>query len=106
MAQELHHGVRDPLGFRTEGGSLMSKPGEEKPDFSDVQHGGSSTAPKPADAVSETTYTVVSGDSLSKIAKHHYGDANLWRRIWEANRDQIKNPDLIHPGQVLKIPQA
>jgi nucleoid-associated protein YgaU len=85
----------------------MSKPGDEKPDFSDVQSGGSSTAPRPADAPPlETTYTVVSGDSLSKIAKHHYGDANQWRRIWEANRDQIKNPDLIHPGQVLKIPQA
>jgi nucleoid-associated protein YgaU len=84
----------------------MLKPGEEKPDFSDVQTGGSSTAPPAAGAPQETSYTVVSGDNLSKIAKHYYGDANQWRRIWEANRDQIKNPDLIHPGQVLKIPQA
>ena len=77
---------------------------KDKPDFSDVQTGGSSTAPDAPSA--EATYTVVAGDSLSKIAKHHYGDANQWKRIWEANKDQIKNPDLIHPGQVLKIPRA
>jgi nucleoid-associated protein YgaU len=75
---------------------------EEKPDFSDVVAGGSSTAPS-AEPV-ERTYTVVSGDSLSKIAKKYYGDAKKWRRIFDANRDIIKNPDLIHPGQVLKIP--
>lgn len=80
---------------------------KDKPDFSDVQSGGSSTAPRaPGAPPEDTTYTVVAGDSLSKIAKHHYGDANLWKRIWEANKDQIKNPDLIHPGQVLKIPRA
>ena len=84
----------------------MFQPAEEKPDFSDVQSGGSSTAPSANPAPAETTYTVISGDSLSKISQHYYGDANQWRRIWEANRDQIKNPDLIHPGQVLKIPQA
>jgi len=78
-----------------------------RPDFSDVTSGGSSTAPKPAPAApAEQIYTVVAGDSLSKIAKRVYGDANLWRRIFEANQDQIKNPDLIHPGQKLKIPAA
>lgn len=81
----------------------MTQPGDKKPDFSDVQSGGSSTAPS---APAQTTYTVVAGDSLSKIAKAHYGDANQWRRIWDANKDLIKNPDLIHPGQVLKIPQG
>lgn len=50
------------------------------------------------------TYTVVKGDSLSKIAKREYGDANAWGRIYEANRDLIKDPDLIYPGQTLKIP--
>jgi len=51
-------------------------------------------------------HTVVSGDSLSKIAKHHYGDANAWRRIYEANRHTIgDNPDLIKPGQDLVIPE-
>jgi nucleoid-associated protein YgaU len=53
---------------------------------------------------SERRYTVKSGDSLSKIAKQHYGDGNQWRRIYDANRDKIKNPDLIHPGQELTIP--
>ena len=80
-----------------------------KADFSDVQSGSSSTAPAPtqtssAGASTGRTYTVVSGDSLSKIAKHQYGDANKWHAIYEANRDKIKNPDLIHPGQVLTIP--
>ena len=79
----------------------------KKPDFSDVTTGASSTAPQATPAPStESTYTVVEGDSLSKISKRFYGDANHWRRIFEANRDQIENPDLIHPGQVLRIPRA
>jgi nucleoid-associated protein YgaU len=72
-----------------------------KQDFSNVQSGSSSTAQDRE----VKTYTVVSGDSLSKIAKQEYGDANKWQRIFEANRDKIKNPDLIHPGQVLEIPR-
>jgi nucleoid-associated protein YgaU len=75
---------------------------EEKPDFSDVEGGSSSTAPSPEPE--EQTYTIVSGDSLSKIARHFYGDANKWRQIFEANRDIIKDPDMIHPGQTIKIP--
>ena len=69
-------------------------------DFSDVQGGSSSTAP----ADQGQSYTVQSGDSLSKIAKRVYGDANKWHTIFDANRDKIKNPDLIHPGQVLTLP--
>ena len=52
----------------------------------------------------EKTYTVAGGDSLSKIAKQFYGDANKYMKIFEANKDQLKNPDLIKPGQVLRIP--
>ena len=78
-------------------------PDKPKPDFSNVKSGSSSTAPSPA-APAEQIYTVAAGDSLSKISKKLYGDANQWKRIFEANRDQIKNPDLIHPGQKLKIP--
>jgi nucleoid-associated protein YgaU len=78
-----------------------------KPDFSNVQSGGSSIAPSPAPAQSAVrTYTVVKDDTLSKIAKSMYGDANKWRRIYEANTDIIKNPDVIRPGQVLKIPEV
>ena len=77
-----------------------------KPDFSNVTSGSSSTAPETpaAEPAESKTYTVVSGDSLSKIAKREYGDALKWRAIFEANRDAIKDPDLIYPGQVLKIP--
>lgn len=81
---------------------------EEKPapkaDFSNVQSGSSSTAPAPSGG--SKTYVVAKGDSLSKIAKREYGDANKWRVIFEANKDIIKNPDMIHPGQELKIPSA
>ena len=78
-----------------------------KPDFSNVQSGSSSTAPSSTPIQGPArTYTVVKGDTLSKIAKSLYGDANKWRRIYEANTDIIKNPDMIHPGQVLKIPEA
>ena len=76
-----------------------------KPDFSNVRSGGSSTAPTLGGA-STTSYVVQGGDSLSKIAKRIYGDAKKWTRIYEANLALIgKNPDLIHPGQTLVIPQ-
>ncbi len=50
----------------------------------------------------EQTYTVKGGDSLSKIATHYPGVT--WQEIFEANKDQIKNANLIHPGQKLRIP--
>jgi nucleoid-associated protein YgaU len=61
-------------------------------------------APGPADNQYTQWHEVVSGDSLWKIAKKYYGDANQWRRIFEANRDQIENPDRIQPGWKLAIP--
>lgn len=87
----------------------MDKDRDEKkrPDFSNVQSGSSSTAPTPASKVTiggTKTYTVVSGDSLSKIAQREYGRAADWKKIYEANKDTIKDPDLIYPGQTLKIP--
>ena len=74
------------------------------PDFSDVKSGSSTTAPAAPVANAPDTYTVVSGDSLSKIAKKHYQDGNKWNAIYEANRDQLSDPDKIKPGQVIKIP--
>jgi nucleoid-associated protein YgaU len=50
------------------------------------------------------TYTVKSGDTLSAIAKQHLGDGTAYMKIFEANRDQLSDPDKIKPGQVLKIP--
>jgi nucleoid-associated protein YgaU len=58
---------------------------------------GTSTAPG-------RTYTVKSGDTLSKISQEFYGDANKYRKIFEANREQLSDPDKIKPGQTLKIP--
>ena len=69
---------------------------DKMPDFSNVQSGSSSTVAK--------VYVVVSGDSLSKIAQREYGNANDWKRIFEANKDILKDPDKIYPGQKLKIP--
>jgi nucleoid-associated protein YgaU len=72
---------------------------DKKPDFSNVTSGASSTAATPG-----KVYEVVSGDSLSRIARREYGNANEWRRIFEANRDILEDPDRIFPGQKLKIP--
>ena len=86
------------------------KPAESKPDFSNVRSGGSSTAPAAPQPTSTSgsgrTYVVVKGDTLSGIAKREYGHANKWPTIYEANKDVIKDPDLIHPGQQLRIPGA
>ncbi len=59
-----------------------------------------------ASASGEQTYTVRPGDSLSKISKHFYGDSNKYMKIFEANRDQLDDPNMIKPGQQLKIPSA
>ena len=61
-----------------------------------------SSGPSSTDSV--RTYTVASGDTLSKIAKQFYNDANQWPRIFDANRDTLSNPDRISPGQNLRIP--
>lgn len=74
-----------------------------KPDFSDVQSKVTSTEAIAGSAAGEQTYTVEKGDNLSKIAKHFYGRQD-WKRIFDANRDQLSDPDRIQPGQVLKIP--
>lgn len=49
-------------------------------------------------------HTVESGESLSKIARHYYKDANSYMKIFEANKDQLTNSDMIKAGQKLKIP--
>jgi nucleoid-associated protein YgaU len=58
-----------------------------------------------AGSQTERTYTVKSGDTLSRIAKEMLGDANAYMDIFNANKDQLSDPDKIKPGQVLKIPQ-
>ena len=62
-------------------------------------------SPQPAAVgTSGRTYTVKAGDTLSGIAKEHLGDANAYNKIFDANRDQLSDPDMIKPGQVLKLP--
>jgi nucleoid-associated protein YgaU len=109
-------GLKAVQEYRRRGGALMGifdkkddKPPQSRPDFSNVRSGGSSTAPAPqptSTISSGKTYVVVEGDSLSKIARREYGDANKWRTIYEANKDLINDPDLIFPGQKLKVPGA
>jgi nucleoid-associated protein YgaU len=85
---------------------LFDRKEKPKADFSNVQSGSSTNAPvqREAEAAPGSTYTVKKGDTLSAIAKREYGDAGKWQQIYEANRDQLDNPDLIHPGQELRIP--
>lgn len=49
-------------------------------------------------------YTIEKGDSLSKIAKEYYGDPMKYKELFEANREVIKDPDLIYPGQQIRVP--
>ena len=88
-------------------GTAPLGPTTPRADFSDVGGASSTTAPAGgAPAAGARTYTVKAGDSLSKIAQRELGDGSKWKAIYEANRDQIKDPDLIHPGQVLNLPSA
>jgi len=91
--------AKKPDFSNVQSGAASTAPPAPKADFSNVQSGVASTAP-----AAPQTYTVNKGDTLSKIAKEFYGSANRWHEIYDANRDQISNPDLIKPGQVLKIP--
>ena len=80
----------------------------ERRDFSDVQSSVTSTETivENGGGAGTQTYTVKSGDTLSHIAKEFYGSANKWNAIFEANRDQLDDPDKIKPGQVLNVPAA
>lgn len=88
-----------------------------KPDFSNVSGGVASTESSMGAGSSggglgsaggggweSKTYTVKSGDTLSKISKEFYGEANKYNQIFEANKPMLKDPDKIYPGQVLRIP--
>ena len=86
---------------------FLNNEGDKKPAEQAAPAAGSGTdffGNKSNDAAG-TTYTVVSGDSLSKIATHHYGDSSKWHQIYEANKALIgSNPNLIEVGQVLTLP--
>ena len=65
-----------------------------------------SKAEAPREAAQSATYTVQKGDTLSKISKQFYGDAGQYMKIFNANSDQLSDPNKIQVGQVLKIPSA
>jgi LysM repeat protein len=65
---------------------------------------GASAAGAQQSQAAGQTYTVKPGDSLSKIAKEFYGNANEYMKIFEANRDKLQDPNVVRPGQELKIP--
>jgi len=98
----------DKPDFSNVKGSVTSTE-QPRADFSNVQSSVSSTEQAiggsgGSGGVGEQTYTVAKGDTLSHIAKHFYGKASHWHAIYDANRDQLDDPDKIFPGQVLKIP--
>lgn len=66
--------------------------------------GAAASAGAAAPAAAGRTYTVKPGDTLSKIAREQLGNGNDYMKIFEANRDQLSDPDKIKPGQVLRIP--
>jgi nucleoid-associated protein YgaU len=68
-----------------------------------VTGGPAANTPAPAAAAAPKTYTVKSGDTLSKIAKDHLGNANDYMKIFNLNKDQLSDPDKIKPGQVLRL---
>jgi nucleoid-associated protein YgaU len=63
-------------------------------------------APEPVPASAPVTVTVQPGFTLWGIAQERYGDGVLYVQVFEANRDKIKNPDLIYPGQVFSVPDT
>ena len=124
LRDKYTHAIQTAKGFRMEGsaeerdGKLYFK-GTVKnqdeanriwdaiktvPDWRNDIIGEIKVAPQVASPLA--TYTVKQGDTLSKIAKEHLGNAANYMAIFEANRDQLTDPDKIKPGQVLKIPAA
>ncbi|WP_347157239.1 LysM peptidoglycan-binding domain-containing protein [Pontibacter chitinilyticus] len=87
----------------SKGGDVASRtPGQPEQGFYGADDKSKTTDP----GAHNDVYTVQSGDSLSKIAKKLYGDANAWHKLYEANKDKIgDNPDLIRPGQRFTVPR-
>jgi nucleoid-associated protein YgaU len=81
--------------------AIKTIPDWPKEIVADIKATGATSSP----AGGESTYTVKAGDTLSKIAREKLGDANAYMEIFNANKDQLSDPDKIRPGQVLKIPQ-
>jgi LysM repeat protein len=87
--------------------AIKTSSGWQQEVVGDIRVEAKAAAPAKAGAAApQATYTVKAGDTLSKIAKEHLGNANAYMEIFNANRDQLTDPDKIKPGQVLKLPVA
>jgi nucleoid-associated protein YgaU len=90
--------------------AIKTVPDWQKDIVADIDVTRAASAPAPAAPAAAPappagkTYTVQPGDTLSKIAKEHLGNANAYMKIFDANKDQLSDPDKIRPGQVLRIP--
>ena len=82
--------------------AIKTIPSWQKDIVADIQVTGGPAAG--GGAAAAKTYTVQAGDTLSKIAKEHLGNANAYMKIFEANKDQLSDPDKIKPGQTLRLP--
>ncbi|HEX3033857.1 MAG TPA: peptidoglycan-binding protein LysM [Thermodesulfobacteriota bacterium] len=112
------HGTCDSLATKEKAVLLAGNiKGIEKVDDTDLktrpsqpktaQQGKAESKPKEEKEEGESQfYEIKSGDNLSKIAKQFYGDANKYPLIFEANREVIKDPDKIYPGQKIRIPKS
>jgi nucleoid-associated protein YgaU len=80
--------------------AIKTIPTWQKDIVADIQVTGGPAAA----ATAAKTYTVKAGDTLSKIAKEHLGNAGSYMKIFDLNKDQLSDPDKIKPGQVLKLP--
>ena len=88
--------------------ALKTVPDWQKDVVADIKVKAGAAAPAATSGARQApamdTYTVKAGDTLSGIAKSHLGNASAYMEIFNANRDQLSDPDTIKPGQVLKIP--
>ena len=84
--------------------AIKTIPDWQKEIVADIKATGAAAAAGAGSAPQSATYTVKPGDTLSRIAKEQLGNANAYMEIFNANRDQLQDPDKIKPGQVLKIP--
>ena len=84
--------------------AIKTIPSWQQDVVADIQVTGGPAKAGAGAATAAKTYTVKAGDTLSKIAKEHLGNANAYMKIFDANKDQLSDPDKIKPGQVLKLP--
>ncbi|MCC6133117.1 MAG: LysM peptidoglycan-binding domain-containing protein [Acidobacteria bacterium] len=85
-------------------GAPAAAPAPVAPAAAVVSEPSAAAVPVSAPAAEERIHVVAAGESLSAISKKYYGNANAYMKIFEANKDILKNPDVIHPGQKLRIP--